>query len=124
MQKMGGWWRLWVVASVLLGVPTWIISANTHDVSDYQSDMTRVEAEAWVARAQAKVHRCGLSGKPDIAAQPDISGGLYSGSFYCTSDRQYILSYFYALLPGAILAAIGLTGRWVFRGFRTKKPAG
>lgn len=117
MTRIGGWWRLWIVASVLLGALTWLATSQTRDIYSTRSYMTESEAREWVQDQGLRAKACDIAGLPRVSASPD-DRGYYAGSFSCTSDRQYILSFIYALIPAALLAAIGLTCRWVWRGFR------
>jgi len=118
---MSGWRRLWVVASILLGAPTLLIAMS---VKDFQESMRNEKdvsvATRWVNDTTLEMRsRC--NPKEVAKAEWDSYGGGYTGYAYCTTKQQIALSFLFALLPGALLAALGLTIRWIYRGFRTPR---
>lgn len=118
MMKLGGWWRLWVVASVLLGVLAFFIARDVKDVSSFRYAMTEAEARAWVDEGKRRTHACDIMGHEAVEALGHDGQSDYQGSYSCTSDGQYISAFLWFFAPGAFLAAIGLTLRWIYRGFR------
>jgi len=113
---MSGWRRLWIVLSILLGVPAGLIAydAQRHYVYERYTVET---AQAGVDNEGRRAMRI-CSQVPRIAARQDEYGPDYTLSFSCKPKNAGFLAFLWALLPGALLAAIGLTSRWIYRGFK------
>ena len=117
---MSGWRRVWVVLSILFGLPAAYIA--------YDTNMAR---ETFYGRTQAEIDDADWRG---VEAQLNCTartGTHRTLSSYTTEDRGKFDVYFtcrkrnslgfalaLGLAPALLMAAVGLTMRWIWRGFR------
>lgn len=113
-MKLGGWWRIWVVASVLLGAFVLLVSADTNDIYNYAQSPTRAEAETY-ARSES-IRLCGAPGYGSVS--PKYDNSAFEATVACRSSGLIARTFLFAFFPALILATIGLTLRWIIRGFR------
>ena len=124
-SPMSGWRRLWIVLSVLLGVPAFAIAygnASKAYVYEEPSDYVKTlqgqgYADAYFAeakRSHTELNACILS-----------TARVEGNSITCDRDpyNAALAGIGWALLPAMIMMAFGLTIRWVYRGFRSPKAS-
>jgi hypothetical protein len=118
MHRLGGWWRLWIVATTVLaaGLFAMQFQPRQRDIVETESYLT---AEA-VAHRLVQVRRdikprCVPTSYFEIPARH--KDGDYLLVFACRSWASLWTMIGLALLPGALLLAIGLAVRWVRTGF-------
>lgn len=120
---MTGWQRLWLVFSLLFGVPAWFLGYEAYKTATFLVEMP-------VQPTSSKVERDKLFWQRAYAhheAEP-CRGALsisysFSDSHYVTCDtptRGRANALQWALLPGLIFGVIGYTIGWIIRGFRPK----
>jgi len=115
---MSGWRRLWVVFSILLGVPALMLGYESEKRLFAYVDQTEGETpDAFWKRAQIipALKDCDWGS----AEAPHAYGKTYRVE--CDNRNRYIASIRWAFLPALLMALIGLTCRWIYRGFRPAK---
>ena len=112
---MSGWRRLWITASILLGIPAILLGyeAEKHHigyVDKYQGD---TNGSFW-KRAQ------GMPSLKDCDWGSATSSHMFGNSYriQCNNPSRYFDAFLWGLLPALLMALIGLTARWIYRGFR------
>jgi hypothetical protein len=112
-KPLGGWARLWIVVSILLGVLTYLIA---HDAYSRASTIIPYNGNSdhfWAtARASHDLSDCLWA-----TAKADY----WMGSEYmvtCQNADPWLFAILWAFVPGLVLAIIGLVCRWIYRGFR------
>ena len=120
---MSGWRRLWIVLSILIGVPTLLIAyhdgshVNAYITAD-QKIQSLTGQQFWDQLAlQAKRERSELGSCIPATVRMEHA---YEWSYSITCDRNDALvpALLWALLPAALMWAVGKTMRWIYRGFR------
>lgn len=117
---MSGWRRLWIVASVLLGIPAYLIAVDSYRLKLYENYASLAEAKRGLDLAMGLAQARCLTPPNSLKAYPSGYGEAHYLSFSCDTFAQYFDAVPWALLPALILAAIGLTIRWIYRGFKAK----
>jgi hypothetical protein len=113
MTIKGGWQRLWIVLSILFGVPAFLIAYDINSRGFAEVAWAGDNQAFWKAARQAP----GLANCDWSTAKSDSS---FDGSAFvsCKTTDPLTPALLWALFPAALMAAIGLTVRWVYRGFR------
>lgn len=119
MNKLGGWWRLWLVFSVLVTASMLFTAISSPDVQDYTPEIPGAAVAAWNEDALHKVRACGFLSRPAVLVTREPSG-TYIGYYSCTSRAQYGLVALMGIIVSGLIAGVGLTVRWIYRGFRRK----
>lgn len=146
--KPSGWRRLWVVASILFGAPILIGAFQSYRDFEYLTDVplyeVRMRAEAalrndmsctrgdgqWThrpaypersVRAMVPPYSREYPGDPTVPPREltnkIVEQDLMNVSVECEGTLPQSW-WWMAILPAAFMAAVGLTVRWVYRGFR------
>lgn len=128
-KPMSGWKRLWIVLSLLMGAPIFLIQYGedssayvTHWPSDATAALTGQafwDALYWEAHAkQPSLQGC-------ILSTAELEKDAYGGSYTITCERTFGSAIYpailYALFPALFLWLVGWTINWVYRGFRPAK---
>ncbi len=112
---MSGWRRLWIVLSLLLGIPAGLIAYDAHDSTyayvPYTAGMKN-EAFWQAAYRHPVLQDCVWS---TAEAMPPIGD---EAMVTCSISGALDMALVWALAPGLLLGALGLTIRWIYRGFR------
>jgi|JI10StandDraft_1071094.scaffolds.fasta_scaffold416410_2 hypothetical protein len=140
MKTMSGWRRLWIVLSIIFGLAAGSIDyfsnkrlfqsfeATQEKLNKVPPVMTMIggapilsslkgDALFWEAvRREIDLTRC---------AAPAHAEPSYGGAYWisCPLKRDLVPTVGWALLPALIMAAAGLTCRWIYRGFRGQPKA-
>lgn len=125
---MSGWRRLWIVLSILSGVPVFLIaysdasSGNAYITADEK--IRSLEGQEFWNKLfeQAKRERPELQSCELATLQMTHS---YDWSYSVTCDRRnaFLPALLWALFPAVVMWTVGKTTRWVYRGFRPPKTA-
>lgn len=122
---MSGWRRLWIVLSLIIGVPVFAIAyddASQVYISIEPNDRVKElnGQEFWNALyQQAREQYRSAKGcyRESIAMRH-----LYENQYSITCERSaFFDALFFAALPSFFMWLVGLTIRWVYRGFRPIK---
>lgn len=116
---MSGWRRLWIVLSLIAGVPTFAIAFDADKLWIYRSTGNPDEMRRILAEEVVIIRRQCANPPSRIAAED--SGGFYTFAFRCERNSAYFRALLWALLPALVMAGIGYVIRWVYRGFRPAK---
>jgi hypothetical protein len=118
-KRMSGWRRLWIVLSILLGAPTFLIAYT--DSRGFASVPWSGDNNAFwsAARNTTELSNCDWA---TAKASPSYDGASYYVS--CSTNNAFWSALLWALLPAALMAIGGLTVRWVYRGFRSQQIKG
>lgn len=112
---MSGWQRLWIVASILMGLP---VGATVYSAASQASASVSYPAGMTSAQFWQNAHREPQLSKCDwTTAKAEFPVGD-SWLVRCDTPGALAAALPWALVPGLILGGIGLTVRWIFRGFR------
>lgn len=117
-----GWQRLWIVLSLLLGVPSafiaWGVYSRSYATVSYSIKELGAPAFWQRAEQEPKLDRC---------VQSTMRAQYYSYSndtgISCDNKPPIDQTVLWFLIPGGILWLIGATVAWVVRGFRQPKQA-
>ena len=112
---MSGWRRLWIVASILLGIPALIIGYDSEkQFSSYQDAIGNESNAAFWARVRLApaLEDCDWG-----SAKAEHSYGK-SYRITCRNPNRHVAALMWASLPAFLLALVGLTLRWIYHGFR------
>jgi hypothetical protein len=125
MRELGGWWRLWMVVSVVLGGLVFVATFRPHPTKlewvETVPANAKVDYERWRAERLAG-RRCQEDFVFPLRLRPTgQSGGPDTLNMWCTPTRDYLTPSLLALIPGALLLVAGLTFAWVRAGFRRAK---
>jgi disulfide bond formation protein DsbB len=146
VSKLGGWWRLWVVLSVLLVIFAIYVTINEKDYWESSNGpsqsmafscipftkLTSETIESEIAGdsydREAEGEYVVIDGKITQLAADDPrnrnfthqSGPKPTAKFEtrCSSWSALTVNIFTVSLFAALVAALGLAFRWIFRGFR------
>lgn len=117
-KTMSGWRRLWIVSSVVFGVLAFLIAhENNSRASSYVS--WNGNDEAFWSAAYADPALAGCDWRTAEAKYP--IAGSYSVS--CETRDPFTPALPWAFLPAMFMAVVGLTLRWIYRGFRPRAPS-
>ena len=112
-KPMSGWRRLWLVLSVLLGAFAFLL-ANDNYSQAWADVAWNGDNEAFWQAAHANPRLSNCDWGTAEAKYPN--GGSYT--VYCQTADPWLFALIWAFFPAVIMAAVGLTVRWVYRGFR------
>lgn len=113
---MSGWRRLWLTASVILGLPAAFLGYETekHHVAYVDAYKGESNPTFWVrARQHADLKDCDWG-----SATADRDMFMNSYRVQCNNPSRYFDAFLWGLLPALLMAVVGLTARWIYRGFR------
>ena len=121
--SMSGWRRLWIVLSILLGVPAFLIAyqdgSRGYAYIDASQETRSLKGQQFWNQLfeQAKHDRTELRSCIPATVRMDHS---YEWSYSITCDRRdaFFPALLWALLPATLMWFIGKTIRWIYRGFR------
>jgi hypothetical protein len=127
-KPMSGWKRLWIVLSVVIGAP---VFAATHSMGakayvsvQPSAEVRELQGQAfWNAlfeqakREHRSVRSCVL---PTVRMQSSF-GTYYSVECDRLTINVTIEAFLLAFLPALAMWIVGVTSRWVYRGFRSAK---
>lgn len=120
---MSGWKRLWIVLSILLGLVSGAmafgqVNAIDHEFA-YQLNGIKFDPAAFKARAEMEpaLRNCEWS-TAKATAGSGMSGSRQLFRVRCNDWRRYWITVLFSFLPALILSTIGLTVRWIWRGFK------
>ena len=124
MTNLGGWWRLWIVCSILIGA---VIFASTFDPTPKSLNFSeavpagkKVDYDKW---RDEKLHGRTCLNSMDYPIHlvpkndPEGPGTLI---LWCEPVPNLKEALLWSLVPGLSLLALGLTFSWVRAGFRTR----
>lgn len=123
-QRLGGWWRLWVVISVVFGAAVFAINFNPNPAklewSEQVPDGVKVDYEKWRDDRLAG-RKCaeGFTFPLDLSQRDTPNSRVVT--MWCTPTPNYLKPLGFALIPGALLLIVGLTFAWVWAGFRSRQ---
>lgn len=109
---MSGWHRLWLVFSILLGAPIFALQYADRETAfiSWSGD----NAAFWrAAHANDSLQHCDWR---TAHVDPENFDNSYLVS--CSVKNSIAWASLWALIPGAIIGALGFTIAWVIRGFR------
>lgn len=125
MSKLSGWRRLWIVLSVLSGVPVGLIAWDTWKTelafvtADDRAQNLPRDAFIKAMNAKAREQNPNMANCANHTTRGQNVGGWdYEISCARPLPLVALIAFLFALLPGAVMALCGLTIRWVYRGFR------
>ncbi len=114
-KPMSGWRRLWIVASLLFGALTYLVAYDNYRRASALMDFNGDSEAFWMAAH----HNRELGNCIWATAKADHwTGTTYMIS--CQNADPWLFASLWAFLPAIILAVVGITVRWVYRGFRPK----
>jgi hypothetical protein len=119
-KPMSGWRRLWIVSSVLFGVFAGIIAwqPTRHDYVQV-SNAVKTNVDLWATpQMRDEVIRC-AGGMKATYVWGDSS--TYTYVVDCDNPDPLTASLLWACVPAIVMATVGLTVRWIYRGFRPAK---
>lgn len=130
MSDWNGWQRLWLVFTLMFGLPlAWFAWADSERAS-FDVPLTAIEAALPKAERDHLFWRKALhepAGRNCIEETMEADGKDYRGGFYvkCSNEWKYRFkqALFLGGMPGLILYIIGFAVAWVRRGFRQAKTA-
>lgn len=116
-KPLSGWVRLWIVASVLLGILTYLIA---HDIYSHASAIIPYNGDS----DQFWRHAMSNRDLGDCIWSTAKADYWMASKYYvtCNNADPWLFAGLWAFAPGLGLAAVGLVCRWVYRGFRPKPP--
>jgi len=127
-SKLGGWWRLWVLLTVVLGVLVFVASfepnpAKLEWVESVPAD-AKINYEKWrdeklAGRTCKDAFVFPIRSWP-LGARPNTP---HTMQMSCNPKPDYQRPIALALIPGALLLMVGLAFAWVRAGF-SSKPLG
>jgi len=130
LSPMSGWRRLWIVLSILTGIPTALVGWT-----EWYTERAFVTAPEELHSLESKAFTKAMG---DLALQQNPAmancaprtmraNASFDWSYDITCTRPVALAAAIALLlalvPATLMAAVGLTVRWIYRGFRPPKLA-
>ncbi len=125
-KPLSGWRRLWLVVSALLAIPTYLIAADANSYAfvtvPATPAMATLSGQEWIDEGYWSAQRNRRELRGCILPTTRVMPGYNEGEYNVSCDRRPVNVFFdsilWALLPAILLAAIGLTTRWVYRGFK------
>lgn len=124
-KPMSGWRRLWIVLSVIFGVAAGVVSWQPTYSEYVVVDPTTFKDwdEFWkLPMVETAMSNCGAG---TIRARFAFGSGASTNyRLECPAKDPLTTSLLWALVPGLIMAAVGLIVRWVYRGFRPLAAGG
>jgi len=115
-KPMSGWRRLWIVLSIVFGaLAFWVaFDANYRIWADvpWHGDN---DAFWSAAHANPQLHDCNW----ETAEAKYPIGEMYT--VYCITKDPFTPALLWALMPALFMALVGLTIRWIYRGFRAPR---
>lgn len=122
-KPMSGWRRLWIVASILAGVPTYYIAADSDKAYGTRYGMTFAEVEkTYAGDVISETCEGKVSSYTTVSYNREGPVTTYDLHASCQRTGSSFRSFLWSLLPAILMAAIGLTMRWIYRGFRPLSP--
>lgn len=121
-RPMSGWRRLWIVLSILFAIPAALIAWQPQ-----HSDLLTVKRgsandDVWaIARSRNGLSRCDWGTAQAKYLWNEDEGDLYSVE--CDDKDPLTPALLWSFFPALLMAGVGLTIRWVYRGFRAAKPS-
>lgn len=123
MTRLGGWWRLWIVASIALGIIPAIIAFQDNHL-EWRSvspapvavEPTKAESSAIRQDVNEARRRCIVKDNDSVRGFDNGQEVVFSSS--CVTIRTINAAIFAFFAPGAMLLAIGLAVSWVRQGFK------
>lgn len=117
-RPMSGWRRLWIVLSILLGAVTYLIEYDAYSRASAFIEYQGNNEDFWrLAHRTRALGNCDWATAKADTEYPNSHGYVVS----CTNADPWLFASLWALLPAALMAAIGLTVRWIYRGFRPRQ---
>jgi hypothetical protein len=112
-RPMSGWRRLWIVLSILFGVPTFLLAYDSSS-SAYADIAWNGDNNAFwsAAYADPALRDCDWN-----TAKAANAGGAYA-MVSCNTKYPLFPALLWALAPALLMAVVGLVVRWIYRGFR------
>jgi hypothetical protein len=119
-KLMSGWRRLWIVLSVLFGGTTYIVTYDAYSRASAEIPYNGDKNAFW-QRAE-KTRALGDCDWSTAKAEYPLSGSYL---VTCQNQDPWLFASLWALVPGLVMAGIGLIMRWIYRGFRRpqKQPS-
>lgn len=123
-KPMSGWRRLWIVLSIVLGIPVFAIAYDdrsriytTLEPNQYVQSLQG--QEFWDALFEQSLHEERSTRSCLISTVRMESFGQYY-SVSCERDPTDVIieALLLALIPGLFMLLVGLTIRWIYRGFK------
>lgn len=112
-KPMSGWRRLWIVLSILFAVPTFLLVYDSYSTAFADIAWNGDNNAFWAAAySEPALRECDW---PTAKAEPAI--GTYS-MVTCKTNDPFMPALLWSLFPAVLMAAVGLTIRWIYRGFR------
>lgn len=115
---MSGWRRLWIVLSIIFGIPSALIGYDDAKTRSVYQD--KYANEDWPAFWQRALANRDLNGCDINKAE---ARNVYGNSWRitCPNANRYIEGMMWGLFPAFVMAIAGITLRWIYRGFRPAK---
>lgn len=123
MQRIGGWWRLWIVSTIISGVVLFTLqfAPRQRDIVEVKSYPTLdAMAQRAVEAAREVRPRCVPTSYIEMPMQH--SSGEFMLAIACRSWASLLRIIGISIVPGAVLLVLGLTVQWVRIGFRSRRP--
>jgi hypothetical protein len=112
-RPMSGWRRLWIVLSILFGLPAFLLAYDSSS-SAYADIAWNGDNKAFwsAAYADPALRDCDWQ----TAKAADAVGAYVMVS--CNTEHPLFPALLWALAPAFLMAVVGLAVRWIYRGFR------
>lgn len=126
---MSGWKRLWVVLSLLIGAPIFLVQfGEDRSVNAYHSPSQATAAlkdQAFWNALYREANATQPALKGCILDSVKMSQEFYGPDYHIECERSFISAAYpailYALFPALFMWLLGWTVNWVYRGFRPTK---
>lgn len=115
---MSGWRRLWITLSILFGVPATVAGYEAEKYLSTYVDLYDGQTNDgfWkMVKANPALSSCDWR----EANATKSFGKTYR--IQCRNLDAPVYALMWGLLPAFLMALIGLTSRWIYRGFKTAK---
>ena len=119
-KPMSGWRRLWIVLSVVLGGISFAIALDAYSRASAVVPYHGNGDTAFWQRAQESpsLRDCEAA---TMKAEFETGDGWWVS---CQNGDPYTPAFLWAIVPAVFMAAVGLTLRWIYKGFRQPTKSG